>query len=235
MTTAVDRLRTILFDLDAPALIAAYYETLSDGGPAFSGSWFERLGGGGDRQETKDVFTAEDLIAVSMLSVKVPPRVAGWMLEETWPGSGRLELSKLLGEVPVDLTPESREGREQLRDKSSPLNRLWHSLKDQDQIGFVRAGKLCARKRPALAPVYDDVVRQAVGRPPNWWDTVAEAFEDSEIVERLGELRDLVDFVIAPTLLRTLDIAVWMRQHGAQSAQDSSLRALRPVTFAATN
>jgi hypothetical protein len=37
----------------------------------YSGSYFERLGGGGDRPEVAYQITAEDLLAVSMLSVPV--------------------------------------------------------------------------------------------------------------------------------------------------------------------
>lgn len=40
---------------------------------SYSGAMFTELGGGGDRHEVKDVFTAVDLIAVSTLSVDVPP------------------------------------------------------------------------------------------------------------------------------------------------------------------
>lgn len=39
----------------------------------YSGAMFNELGGGGDRQEVKDIFTVEDFAAVSMLSVDVPP------------------------------------------------------------------------------------------------------------------------------------------------------------------
>lgn len=39
----------------------------------YSGAMFNELGGGGDRQEVKDIFTVEDFTAVSMLSVDVPP------------------------------------------------------------------------------------------------------------------------------------------------------------------
>jgi len=40
---------------------------------SYSGAMFTELGGGGDRHEVKDVFTADDLTAVSTLSVDVPP------------------------------------------------------------------------------------------------------------------------------------------------------------------
>ena len=44
-----------------------------DGGTPFSGAYFERLTGGGDRADAANRFTADDLVAVTMLSVSVPP------------------------------------------------------------------------------------------------------------------------------------------------------------------
>ncbi|WP_242640188.1 DUF6308 family protein [Rhodococcoides fascians] len=45
----------------------------SQGGPNFIGSEFERFRGGG-HAATRDVFTADDMVAVSLLSVHVPGR-----------------------------------------------------------------------------------------------------------------------------------------------------------------
>jgi hypothetical protein len=44
--------------------------------PGFTGRRFESLGGGGDHAVTRDLITAEDLVAVQMLSVHVPADVA---------------------------------------------------------------------------------------------------------------------------------------------------------------
>jgi hypothetical protein len=49
--------------------------------PPFTGGRFDRLGGGGDRPEVGDIITSDDLIAVEMLSVRVPPKVALDLLE----------------------------------------------------------------------------------------------------------------------------------------------------------
>jgi hypothetical protein len=40
------------------------------------------------------------------------------------------------------------------------------ALEDAPDIGWVTAGKLLARKRPKLVPVYDGVVKCALGNPP---------------------------------------------------------------------
>ena len=44
--------------------------------PPFTGGWFERVGRGGDRGKVANRITADDLIAVETLSVRVPARVA---------------------------------------------------------------------------------------------------------------------------------------------------------------
>ncbi|MEU3241147.1 DUF6308 family protein, partial [Streptomyces anthocyanicus] len=51
----------------------------------------------------------------------------------------------------------------------SPADAAWHLLQDQPGIGWVTAGKLLARKRPRLLPVYDQVVRCILRRPPSFW------------------------------------------------------------------
>ena len=43
-------------------------------------------------------------------------------------------------------------------------------------MGWVTAGKLLARKRPRLIPVYDRVVRCALGRPAKPWRWLNDAF-----------------------------------------------------------
>ena len=48
-------------------------------------------------------------------------------------------------------------------------DQAWRLLKAQDDVGWVTAGKLLARKRPRLIPVWDNVVRCALGRPANAW------------------------------------------------------------------
>jgi uncharacterized protein DUF6308 len=55
----------------ATQLVNLYLATGSTGRAQYSGAYFEQLGGGGDRPETARRFTAEDLLAVSMLSVRI--------------------------------------------------------------------------------------------------------------------------------------------------------------------
>ena len=47
----------------------------------FTGRRFERLGGGGDREETANEFVAEDIVAVSLLGVTIDPAAVLQVLE----------------------------------------------------------------------------------------------------------------------------------------------------------
>jgi hypothetical protein len=217
VTTAV--LHELLDHPQLPDFVAGYLAAGGDG-PRFTGSRFETLGGPGDAPEVADRFTPADLLAVTTLSVQVPARTAIWILDE---GADRLTAS--LAQIPTDVEPHDALGRELLTDPSSPLNRLWTDLKARDGIGWVTAGKLCARKRPRLAPIYDEHVRAAVGAPASWWAMIADAFTDQQLLDKLDQLRDQAQVPEHISRLRLLDIAIWMRQHGYQWLTDTEATA----------
>ena len=64
----------------------------------FIGGSFERFAGGGDRPEVANRFTAEDIVAVSMLGVQVSGETAREILEVR-----NEEFSELLSLLAVDL------------------------------------------------------------------------------------------------------------------------------------
>jgi hypothetical protein len=177
-------------------------------GPGFTGRRFERLGGGGDRDGVQNRITAEDLVAVEMLSVQVPPPVALDILE----GELGIELSTQLCSIPIDIalgTPEARH----LVEDGSAAERTWRALKNCDGVGWVTAGKLLARKRPRLVPVYDTVMRCACQRPDNFWlwldDRLSE--DEGKLLHSLRELRKRAAVPIEVSDLRVFDVAIWMR------------------------
>jgi hypothetical protein len=88
----------------------------------------------------------------------------------------------------------------------------WHLLRDQPEVGWVIAGKLLARKRPRLLPVYDRVVRCAVGRAPPFWFALHTALreDDAALHRQLLELRQAARVPEAVSVLRVCDVAVWM-------------------------
>ena len=71
-------------------------------------------------------------------------------------------------------------------------------------------GKLLARKRPHLIPVYDAVVKCALGKPKSFWRSLHEAISADEhgLRPRLAELRADVPYQVSD--LRILDVVIWM-------------------------
>ncbi|PTU57882.1 hypothetical protein DBB34_01810 [Sphaerisporangium cinnabarinum] len=173
------------------------------GTTGWAGSRFERLAGGGDRPETVDRFTADDLVAVSLLSVNVPPHGAIDLLE-----TRADEFAQLLAEIPHDVELVDLES---IPDDWAP-GRLWEALRDIHGIGWVTAGKLLARKRPRLVPVYDTVVRAAVQPTASFWEALrAELRADDRALHRhLVSLRDEAGIGDDISALRVFDVVVWM-------------------------
>lgn len=126
------RLRALLSTVDAAADLGRYFDDELDGvTPAFTGSRFEHLDGGGDRAGIADVVTAADLVAVQMLSVQVPPRTAIALLE----GHLAQELSVLLRAIPADI--DMADAEPALLVPGSPADRAWHLLEEQKGLGWV--------------------------------------------------------------------------------------------------
>lgn len=189
---------------------------LPPGAQPFTGSRFEHLAGGGDGPGVADTVTAADLIAVQTLSVTVSVRVALDLLE----GPLGAQLSVLLGAVPAHL--DMAEADEVHLAPGSPADRAWHLLLRQDGVGWVTAGKLLARKRPRLLPVYDDVVRCAVGRPPSFWPALRSALraDGFALHRRLEGLRQDAGLAETVSVLRVCDVIVWMghrTEHGRRT------------------
>lgn len=80
----------------ATCLVKRYLATDTAGRAHYSGAYFEWIGGGGDRPEIFDRFTAEDLLAVTMLSVRIEGYHA---LEILYYRAD--ELNDLLAQIPV--------------------------------------------------------------------------------------------------------------------------------------
>lgn len=179
---------------------------LPPGVGAFTGGRFEHLAGGGDRRQVADRFTAEDLVAVQTLSVTVPARVALDLLE----GPLGTQLSELLRGIPSDTDLPDADAS--VIADGSPAYRAWRLLEGQYKVGWVTAGKLLARKRPRLLPVYDRVVRCALGHPPSFWTDLRTALreDDAALHHRLLGLRQSAGLPETVSALRVADVAVWM-------------------------
>ncbi len=176
----------------------------------FTGRSFERLAGGGDRRDTADRFTADDIVAVSLLGLRISGRAALQLLDEQ-----QAESTERLARIPADL--DLWDASDAHIGPSSDAVSLWDLLVKTPGIGWVTAGKLLARKRPRLIPVYDRVVRAALGRPneESWWLPLRDVLrDDRSIVDRLLELRTEAKVGDDISLLRILDVAIWMGADG---------------------
>jgi hypothetical protein len=119
----------------------------------YSGAYFDRLGGGGGRTEVAYQFTAEDLLAVSMLSVPVVRYYALHVLHYK-----TRELSNLLTQIPPDVALADPEA-DDLIAEDGPAWALWqvlHDIKprpqDRNRLGPVAAGKLLGAQAPGPDP-----------------------------------------------------------------------------------
>jgi hypothetical protein len=82
----------------AACLVKRYLAKDPAGRAIYSGAYFERIGGGGDREDIANQFTAEDLLAVTMLSV----RIEGYHALEILHYQAD-KLNDLLSQVPRDV------------------------------------------------------------------------------------------------------------------------------------
>ncbi|MET7497522.1 DUF6308 family protein [Streptomyces sp900116325] len=200
-----ERLHALVTDAGSVADLRRYFGIdLPPGAAAFTGARFEALGGGGDRPAVADAVTAEDLIAVQALSVTVPAAAVLDLLE----GHVGTQLSTLLRAIPRDL--DMADATEADLAPSSPAHKAWHLLRDQPGIGWVTAGKILARKRPRLLPVYG-----GVGRPRSFWHALHSTLraDDCALQRELLILRQAAGIPETVSALRVCDVVVWMRHH----------------------
>ena len=188
-------------------LLREYFSGYSESGePLYTGARFERLGGGGDRPEIADWWTAEDLVAVSMLGVHVPAAAARSILEDD-----ATTLHVLLSQVRPDR--DLWEAADQEIDRSSPAWELWRRLDRYHGVGWTITSKLLARKRPRLLPVLDDVVLQASGLHIDDAWTEFRAVLTDDRVKALQSLRAAAGLGPEISVLRVLDVLLWMENH----------------------
>lgn len=189
--------------LDRAADVVRRYFAPREGG-GFTRTYFEWLGGGGDRAEVADVFTAEDLVAVSMLSVRVEGAAAIDIL------SRRADrLSELLRAVPIGVSLAEL-AADDLRKSWAP-RAVYRELRSVGSIGPTTASKLLARKRPHLVPsttrwwTASSLVRRDLCRPLHAW-LVADGGGNACHLAQIRDRADVPDI----SLLRIFDILAWM-------------------------
>ncbi len=198
----------VLDDLRSIADLRRYFQEAGD--EAYAGGQFERLGGGGSRPDIASIVTAEDLIAVELLSVQLPPHrlldlLQGHLGERLAAELARIPIAVELGDM--DAVPLIAAG--------GPADIAWRMLRDTDGIGWVIAGKLLARKRPKLVPVYDSVVACALRTGTGFWEWLHGRLREDNgaLTQCLRVLHRQANLPAEVSLVRVLDVVFWMRHH----------------------
>ncbi|MGY1621065.1 DUF6308 family protein [Geodermatophilus sp. SYSU D00965] len=186
-------------DTRALAYLREYYGL--DGGTAYTGSYFDDWG---DEQDPNR-FTAEDVVAVTFLSVVVPPMAAHRLL---------IEHTELLAGLLEDLGPDrDLVDEDRTIDDAWPGRRLNRALQDRlAGVGPTIASKLCARKRPRMIPIYDSIVRDVTDARLAQWEPLRQELRANGGVlhDRLLRLRDEVGLDDRISAIRVHDVVTWM-------------------------
>lgn len=198
---------------NAVAALKAYFIEPQPDGSGFTGALFDTWDPSGNRSESTDSFTADDVVAVSLLSVDVAPRAAVELLIRQRP-----RFEALLKEVGPDRDLASVQDSEVA--PGSAAWRLSDALRALPQIGPTTASKLMARKRPRLLPVYDSVIEAHVlGGSGNLWRPLRAALraDNGALHQRLLKMREraFLDEAVSP--LRIFDVVAWMDGTGRTS------------------
>ncbi|MCL8026464.1 DUF6308 family protein [Nocardioides bruguierae] len=151
----------------AASVLACYYGLgLHREHKPFTGARFDTWDSTGTRADDVNRFTADDLVAVSFLSVEVPPLAAVELLDTRADHFA----ARLIAVGPDrDLATETEPWA-----ADWPGWLLWTALMGLPGVGATIASKLYARKRPRLRPVYDTVVAKVIGSDNIWEPLRAE-------------------------------------------------------------
>lgn len=189
------------------AILADYYDAE---GP-FAARTFDDLG-----ENPPDEVTIGDLLAVTLLDISWSPKAVRVLLD-----TGARRMSELLQRIGPDedlwaATPE----------KVAAANDAWQFLRSREVpfVGPVGAGKLLARKRPRLVPIHDRVIGQWLpsSPKPGFWDTLRRTMADPGLRQAIERVRPAG--ADAASVLRLLDVAVWMTGSGSKNVKESHRR-----------
>lgn len=205
--TAARRLRASLTTPGLRTAVAAYFNE-----PGFAGMTFSDLG-----LNPPCEFTADDLIAVALLDITWRPQVVRVLLQ-----THKDQLADLLAEIPTDV-----DLWEASDVTMKAVDILWDVLTSIEGIGTASATKLLARKRPRLCPISDSIVIKAVDTPGRTWDVLRHLLQDSGARADVEALRPIA--AAGASLLRILDVAVWVSHSKSAAAQKVRLAAGLPV------
>lgn len=188
----------------ALSLLRRYFAT--DGSdPRFAGSRFDTWDSTGTRTADVDRFTADDLVAVSLLNAHVPREAAIALLD-----TRADEFGALLAALPDrDLVEE----REPWADDWAGF-RLAEAVRALPGMGTTVTSKLLARKRPLLHPVTDTVVEESTGATHLWPELRSLLQDTPDLHTRLTDLRTEAKLSDQVSPLRVFVVVTWMDGKG---------------------
>jgi hypothetical protein len=208
---ASDGLEWMLAALVSPRWVAedlqAHFGTAGEVG--YPERWFDLIGARAPNDPNR--LTAEDIVALSALGVKVPPENSVRLLYK----ADADDLAPLLAQNPVDV--DLWDAPKKAVAPGSAADLLWHRIArmwarcGDTASGPLTAAKLVACKRPRLIPVYGSAVRDLVDVDdgPTWWLALRQAMIPDLVsaVRRLAHAAELPPHV---SELRVLDVVVRM-------------------------
>ncbi|MGF9757632.1 DUF6308 family protein [Microvirga sp. 0TCS3.31] len=190
------------------ALVNYYGEVPAEPSSRYTGARFDTWDSTGTRLADQHKFTADDLVAVTFLSVNVPAAAAVRLLDVE--AAKFSELLEALGED-RDLADE----REPWADDWAGWV-LWTKLMELPDVGATTASKLLARKRPRLRPIYDTVVAEVIGSQNVWEPLRALLVSQPELHDRLEGLHERANLPAEVSALRVFDVVTWMEGKSAR-------------------
>lgn len=207
---AVDRVWTALRDPRTPERIQRYYTQTQQ----YAGSTFTSLGA-----QSPNELTTADLVAASLLDVRVPPTTVRAVLDDA---TVRQTVAGLLEQLPVearlqDVDPQMLAVMDQLY---VTLRDLVPTTRERYETHWATAAKICSAKRPNLFPVRDEVVCRYLKLWPSRYQVDWQVFfhiisqddvraQITRLVKRAAESTD-VDVRSTDHTLRHLDVILYM-------------------------
>lgn len=195
---------------EAAAILTEYFGSPYPGN-AYAGASFDSWDSLGTRDTDANRFTADDFVAITMLSVDAGPKAAREVLRDR-----RTEFDALLAEIGPDRDLADERGP---FDSSWPAWALENRLRTVPGIGLTIATKLIARKRPRLYPIWDTVVVKVLDTQGKHLNSIHAALHtDPELRKRLTQARNEAGLPTHISELRVLDVLAWMQGKDSNSA-----------------
>lgn len=189
---------------DACRVLHEYYHS-----GLYSGAHWDDFDPSGTRAESADLFTADDLLACSLLSIPIGGDVVTALLL-----TDRTRFQELLQKIPADscFVEYFDDGTSRPFDFTTVRDLYWE-LRGLYGIGETTATKLLARKRPHLVPIVDSEVTRVIfeGGTQHWEPLHAALTADGcARWKRLEYLRSVAGLPDHVPVLRVLDVLAWM-------------------------